>query len=116
MIPIPLVCRELKMEWYLKPDKLELDAKDSVLNEEAFKSWTKTFENFLADVIVPNVNRNTDTNKLGLLTNHVSPVLFEHIEAATYGGAMQILNELFVKKKNVVCARYMLLNRKQDKL
>ena len=62
------------MERYLKPEKLELDVKDSLLNEESFKHWLKRFENFLAAVIASDGNRNTDTNKLGLLTNHVFPL------------------------------------------
>ena len=80
------------MERYLKPEKLKLDVKDSTQNEESVKHWIKTFENFLAAVIASDASRNTDANKLGLLTSHVSYAIFKHIEAATtYDDAINYL-------------------------
>ena len=89
------------MKRHVKPEKLELDVKDSVLNEEVFKLWSKTFENFLTSLTAAHVESNTDAYKLRLLTNFIFSVLFKYIEtAADYAEAMQILKSLFVKRKN----------------
>ena len=42
-------------------------------------------------------------------------MLYDHIAGATsYEDALKVLKDLYVKKKNIVSALYLLLNRKQD--
>ena len=60
------------MERLLKPERLDTDPSSSATAQE-FKHWLRTFENFLD--ALPQEN----PNKLSLLTNFVSPKIFQTI-------------------------------------
>ena len=98
------------MEKILRPERLDLDVK-SADAEEDYNHWIRTFENFLDAVI----KTNTDADKLKVLTNFVTPKVYHYLaDCETFDAAKAALQSLFVKKKNKVCARYILLNQKQD--
>ena len=98
------------MAKHLRPDKLDAEVRSSTA-ENDFKHWFRTFNNYLTAV----KKQTPDTNELDLLICFVTPTVYAHIaEEATYGAAIKRLEKLYVKKKNVVCARYLLLSKKQE--
>ena len=96
------------VERLLKPDRLNTDPNASTASNE-WLHWLRTFENFLA--VLPQER----LDKLGVLTNHVSPKIFMYIEECTeYNRAIVGHKELFVKPKNDVFARHVLATRSQQ--
>ena len=100
----------MSMDKILRPERLDLDVKSSNA-EEDYNHWIRTFENFLEAVI----KSNDDADKLKVLTNFVTPKVYHYIaHCDSFESAKGMLQSLFIKKKNKVCARYILLNQKQD--
>ena len=96
------------MERLLKPDPLNTDPNANTASKEWFH-WLQTFENFLA------VLSQEGLDKLGVLTNYVSPKIFVYIEECTeYDRASVVLKELFVKPKNEIFARHVLATRSKQ--
>ena len=55
-----------------------------------------------------------DLDKLAVLSNFVSPSIFQHIEDCTdYETSIETLQVLFIKPKNDIFARHVLATRKQ---
>ena len=79
------------MDRLLRPERLDTDPNSSTAAKE-WIYWFKTFENFVA--ILPSEG----LNKLSLLTNFITPRLYETIvEQITYADAVAVLEALFVK-------------------
>ncbi|XP_026315169.1 uncharacterized protein K02A2.6-like [Hyposmocoma kahamanoa] len=96
------------MERFLRPDKLNIDPTGNSASKE-WEHWKRTFESFLS-----NFTKETAGMKIDILINHVSPTIFAYIsECTTYEEALDILDKLFNKPKNVVYARYILATRRQ---
>ena len=80
----------------------------SSTSSKDWQHWNRTFENFLS--VLPS----DGLNKLLVLTNYVSPRIFEFIEhCENYEGAIAVLKALYVKPINEVFARYLLATRRQ---
>ena len=96
------------MERFLRPEKL--DANPNEQGAEAhYVHWKKTYDIFITSLTEQN------PNKLHLLINYVSPVIFSYISHCnTYEEAVTVLEGLFIKKKNKIFARYKLNTRKQQ--
>ena len=96
------------MERILCPDKLNADPN----NEEAEKEynyWKKTFDNFISEC------GSRAPDKLRCLTKYVSASIYEYIsETSTYEEAIKILENLYIKKKNEIFARFQLASRRQN--
>ena len=100
----------MSMDKILRPERLDLDVK-STNAEEDYNHWIRTFENFLEAV----TKSNDEADKLKVLTNFVTPKVYHYIaDCDTFESAKAVLQSLFIKKKNTVCARYILLNQKQN--
>ena len=98
------------MAKHLRPDKLDVEVRSSTA-ENDYKYWFRTFSNYLTAV----KKQAHDTNELDLLINFVTPKVYAHIaEELTFDNAVKRLEKLYIKKKNVVCARYLLLSKKQE--
>lgn len=96
------------MEKLLRPDRLDIEA-DSPTASLEWNHWYKTFQNFLLTYQV------SDNEKLRILINHVSPVVYELIsDAGTYNDAVCILKSTFTKTVNEVFARHKLATRRQQ--
>lgn len=97
------------MDRYLRPERFETNP-NSALASQQWEHWFKTFENFLSQI-----EKTTDSDKLRLLTNYVSPSVFEHISTcSTYDIAISILQKIYIKPTNVIFARHKLTNRRQQ--
>jgi hypothetical protein len=74
--------------------------------------WLRTFENFLE--VIPSEDP-AQINKLNILTNYVTPKVFEVIsDCTTYEDAVDALKGLYIKPKNEIFARHLLATRRQQ--
>ncbi|CAB4039423.1 Hypothetical predicted protein, partial [Paramuricea clavata] len=90
------------MDKVLRPERLETDPNSSTAATE-WQHWKRTFENFLS--VLPRER----LDKFGVLTNFVSPTVFQYIEdSEDYTAAIAILEALFVKPTNEIYARHLL--------
>ena len=97
------------LERALKPGKFETDP-DSQTSGKQWLHWRKTFENYLSALAVTD-----NDSKLQILTNFVSPEIFEDIsEQTSYSEALSSLQDLYVKPKSEVFSRHLLQTRKQE--
>ena len=95
------------MDKFLKPTRLDTDPNSSTA-EKDWLHWIRTFENFVASLPTEGLN------KLKVLTNYVSPQIFEYIEQCdAYEEALAVLRALYIKPTNEVFARHLLATRRQ---
>ena len=95
------------MDRLLKPERLDTDPNSSSASKE-WTHWLKTFQNFMSVLPIEGLN------KLCVLTNYVTPKIYESFaECATYDEAIQTLEALFVKPTNEIFARHLLATRCQ---
>ena len=95
------------MDKFLRPGKLDADPSSSTA-EKDWLHWIRTFENFVS--ILPAEG----LNKLQVLTNHVSPRIFEYIEhCESYDDALATIKALYIKPTNEVFARHLLATQRQ---
>ena len=98
------------MDKHLRPERLDIEVK-SATAEKDYKHWLRTFTNYKNAV----TSTNATADPLALLVNYVSSTVYNHIaDEITYDNAIKKLEQLYVRKKNTVFARYMLLSRKQE--
>lgn len=89
----------------MRPERF--DGKPST-TESQWNHWLKTFENFLV------ISNATEVDKLGLLINHVSSTVYDHIsDCSSYSSAIATLKSVYSKPVNKLMARYILATRKQ---
>ena len=92
----------------LRPEHLE-SKPDSVSANKEWLHWRRTFDNFIS--VLPSEG----LDKLRVLTNFVSPEIFQYIEeSTTYEQAMETLHNLFVKPTNEIYARHLLATRREQ--
>jgi hypothetical protein len=97
------------MDKYLRPERFDGDPSQTSAAAE-WAHWKKTFLNFLAVQELSN-----DQVKLTLLTNHVSPSVYNYIrECESYEQAIGLLGRLYVKPNNILYARHALATRRQN--
>jgi len=86
---------------------LDTDPNSSSAAQE-WTHWFRTFQNFFA--VLPGEG----LDKLGVLTNFVSPRIYEAVADCTnYEVAIKILKDLYVKPSNEIFARYCLATGRQ---
>ncbi|KAK3726270.1 hypothetical protein QZH41_003048 [Actinostola sp. cb2023] len=96
------------MDKVLRPERLETDP-NSVGASKEWIHWKRTFENFLS------VLSDKDVNKFGVLINFISPSIFQYVEeCTTYEYAIEVLQNIYVKPRNEIYARYILATRRQQ--
>ena len=95
------------MDRFLRPEKLDTDPSSSTANKE-WLHWFRTFENFVG--VLPG----DWLDKLKVLTNYVSPRIFEYVEQCeTYESAVTTLKALYINPTNEVFTRHLLATRRQ---
>ena len=96
------------MDKVLRPERLETDPNSSTAANE-WIHWRRTFENFLT--VLPQEG----LDKFRVLTNFLSPLLYQYIEeSGNYETAIDTLETIFLKPKNEICARHILATRRQQ--
>ena len=96
------------MERLLRPERFDTDPNSSSASKE-WTHWLKTFQNFLSVLPAEGLD------KLCVLTNYVTPKIYESIaECATYEIAIDTLEALYIKPTNEIFARYLLATRRQQ--
>ena len=97
-----------EMEQLLKPVRFDGDRTKSDGSE--WIHWRKTFENFLDAATVSD-----DSKKLQILVNFLSSDVYQHIsQCSTYTESIDTLQAFYVRPKNEIFARHILLTRLQD--
>ena len=90
------------MDKVLRPERLETDPNSSTAANE-WIHWRRTIENFLT--VLPEEG----LDKFRVLTNFVSPLVYQYIEeSGNYDTAIETLETIFVKPKNEIYARHAL--------
>ena len=96
------------MDKVLRPERFCTDP-SSVGASKSWIHWRRTFENFLA------VLKQEGLDKFGVLTNFISPTVFEYVEGcADYESAIATLHNIYVKPTNEIYARHQLATRRQQ--
>ena len=96
------------MDKVLRPERFCTDP-SSVGATKSWIHWRRTFENFLA------VLAQEGLDKFGVLTNFISPTVFEYVEeCAEYESAIATLHNIYVKPTNEIYARHELATRRQQ--
>ncbi len=96
------------MDKILRPERFDADPSASGATK-SWIHWKRTFENFLAVLLDENID------KFRVLTNFVSPTVFEFIEeCTTYEAALETLDNIYVKLTNEIYARHVLATRRQQ--
>ena len=84
--------------------------------EQIYKYWFKTFQCFLtsAEATRRNADNEPQLNKLALLFNYVSHRIYLYIkDSTTYEDAKQVLDLIYLKPKNEIFFRHLLMITKQ---
>ena len=96
------------MDKVLRPERFCTDP-SSVGASKSWIYWRRTFENFLA------VLAQEGLDKFGVLTNFISPTVFEYVEeCADYESAIATLHNIYIKATNEIYARHQLATRRQQ--
>ena len=96
------------MDKVLRPERFCTDP-SSIGASKSWIHWRRTFENFLA------VLKQEGLDKFGVLTNFISPTVFEYVEGcADYESAIATLHNIYVKPTNEIYARHQLATRRQQ--
>ena len=99
---------KVKMDRLLGPEKLDTDPSSRTASKD-WLHWLRTFENF--QTVLPLPREGLD--RLLVLTNYVSPRIFEYIEhCLTYDEAIGVLKAQYVEPVNEVFARHRLSTRR----
>lgn len=97
------------MEKFLRPDRFEIDPESPNAADE-WTHWLKTFEDFLSAT-----EFTTTGDKLKILTNRLSFKVYKLVQdSITYEDAIEVLNSIYIKQKNEIFSRYLLMTRKQQ--
>ena len=96
------------MEKHLRPERFYSNPNSSKSSKE-WNHWFKTLENFFLS------SESTSDEKLRILINFVSPIVYEYIsDSLTFENAIDVLTSLYVKPKNEIFTRHQLAKRKQQ--
>ncbi|XP_072401729.1 uncharacterized protein [Diabrotica undecimpunctata] len=97
------------MDKLLRPDRFDADP-NSPRSSQEWMHWKATFENFISSMIDV-----SEEEKFKLLVNYVSNNIYELIsDCRKYSEAKSILEAAFVKPKNEIFARHILMTKKQQ--
>ena len=98
------------MDKVLRPDRFDVEPNDEKATKQ-WRHWYQTFGNFLRSID----GQNQNLNKLDVLTNFVSPEVYElFCDADTYDAAIATLKRTYDKQPNEIFARHKLSTRKQQ--
>ena len=96
------------MHKYLRPERLDANPDSPTAAKEWFH-WKRTFTNFLTSA------GEEAPDKLSMLVNFVSPRVYEYIgESDNYDAAIALLEAVYVRPKNEVLARHLLITHRQQ--
>lgn len=100
-----------KLEKFLEPKTLDI-LPHTTAGEDHYIHWKKTLQNFLG--LLTFTTASAETDKLTVLTNHVSPAVYKLIaKSTTYMQAITTLDSTFTTVRNEHFSRYKLLSVKQ---
>ena len=81
----------------------------------AFKYWFRTIEDYLATLAEFRRDGDPEINKTRIVRNFLSPEMYAYVEELDdYEAIVAALRQLYIKRKNNVYARHLLVSRKQE--
>lgn len=98
---------------YLRPERFD-STPDSVNSENKWIHWKNLFYNFLEIELKATGTGMSEPLKLMMLLNHLDSDVFAYIqECKTYSEAIETLDKVYLKPKNLIYARHTLATRRQ---
>ena len=102
------------MDKYLRPERLAIDP-SSTTAEEDYTHWKQTFINFITALETNEESGLADAVKVSILTNFLSPSVYRIVkDKQDYTSSIQQLDDMYIKPKNKIYARYCLATRRQN--
>ncbi|KAK3702169.1 hypothetical protein QZH41_015076 [Actinostola sp. cb2023] len=99
---VHVAVRRTHFDWFPTYDSHGNRPNDAV----AVERYSSYQERYLSD---------KDVNKFGVLINFISPSIFQYVEeCTTYEYAIEVLQNIYVKPRNEIYARYILATRRQQ--
>ena len=104
------MANENSISRYLRPERFDVEP-TTTGSDLRWAHWKYSFENFIAREAASA----DDTLKYQLLVNHISPAIYNFIQAkTTYAEAIKTFNDAYEKVQNITLARHILISRKQQ--
>ena len=101
------------MDKLLRPKDLEADP-NAANAEKVFKFWLRTVEDFIEALVETQPEQARANFNKKRAVSCLSPAIYEYVEEAeTYERVIEILKRTFIKRKNNVYARHLLVSRRQ---
>ena len=98
------------LERLLRPTKLDVDP-DAPDARQTLKYWLRTLEHFLTAAEAAVSGEESPLDKYGLLMNYLAPSVCAYVgDVSSYEEGIGILKRVYVRPKNVVFARHLLLS------
>ena len=97
----------------LRPKELSVqpEAPDA---QRSFAYWLRTVEDFISTLAEFRKDGDPEINKKRIIVSCLSPEIYPYVEDAdTYENVVEILKSAYIKKKNNVYARHLLVSRRQ---
>ena len=103
------------MDKLLRPKDLEMDP-NAANAEKVFKFWLRTVEDFIEALVeIQPEQARANFNRRRMVVSCLSPAIYDYVEEAkTYERVIEILKQTFIKRKNNVYARHLLVSRRQS--
>lgn len=102
------------MDKVLKPDKLEVEP-NMEGSDIIYNYWNRTFQDYIKTLEALKAKEDPNINKMSILINRLSPLVFNKISEATdFAEALVKLEALYIKPKNEIYARHLLASRLQS--
>jgi len=93
-------------EWSVQPEAPEAP--------RIFNFWLRTVEDFIASLRVYRKEGEPEINKKRIVISCLSPDVFPYVEEAVdYERIVETFKSVYIKKKNSVYARHLLVSRRQ---
>ncbi|XP_076811773.1 uncharacterized protein LOC143458790 [Clavelina lepadiformis] len=98
----------------LRPKELTVSP-DTVDAHKVFKYWLQTVEDFIATLEELRPTQSPAINKTRVVRSCISPEVFSYVEEGdSYESIITLLKELYVRPRNNVYARHVLVSRQQN--
>nr|XP_026689427.1 uncharacterized protein K02A2.6 isoform X1 [Ciona intestinalis] len=97
----------------LRPKELSVDP-TSPDAATIFKYWLRTVKDFITTLEESQTSGQTAVNKKRIIISCLSPTIYPYVEECeTYGDIIEILSRTFIRRKNNIYARHLLVSRRQ---
>ena len=98
----------------LRPKELSVQSRKAPEAPRIFNFWLRTVEDFITSLRVYRKEGEPEINKKRIVISCLSPDVFPYVEEAVdYERIVETFKSVYIKKKNSVYARHLLVSRRQ---